>query len=323
MEYALTIGMLVSGLFFGWTIGSHYTGATMGMAYGAGVIKSRTLSVALIAVFVLIGATVDSSHVVATVGAGIIRAQDLTPLGAMVMMGTAALITAANTWMKWPVSTSQLACFSVVGAALAMHAPVFWGTTIILLFVTWIGTPLASGLLALGFTRAIDGVSERFGARMDRPLRWLLLGASCYAAYTLGANNTGNAVGVFYGLHLMNAMQAGFVGGVVMAIGALTWGRPILEKVGKGLVDLDLRMGLGAKLAQSLTAHTAAWAGYPTSMNQALLGGMAGAAGARGQKPMSWKAVREIAFSWFFTPLLAGATSFVLYSGLSWMLRTR
>jgi hypothetical protein len=39
MERYLTIGMVLSGLFFGWTVGSHYTGATMGMAYGAGVIK--------------------------------------------------------------------------------------------------------------------------------------------------------------------------------------------------------------------------------------------------------------------------------------------
>ncbi len=36
----LVIAMVASGLFFGWTIGSHYTGATMGMAYGSGVIKS-------------------------------------------------------------------------------------------------------------------------------------------------------------------------------------------------------------------------------------------------------------------------------------------
>ncbi|HMO29895.1 inorganic phosphate transporter [Enterovirga sp.] len=323
MDQVLTIGMLVSGLFFGWTIGSHYTGATMGMAYGSGLIRSRTLATVLIAVFVLIGATFDSSHVVSTVGTGIIRDQDLTPLGAMVMMLTAALVTAANTWMKWPVSTSQLACFSVVGAALAMHAPVFWGTTVALLFVTWIGTPLASGLFGFVLTGLVDRISGRYGGRAERGLRWLLLAASCYAAYTLGANNTGNAVGVFYGLHEMSQMQAGFVGGLVMALGALTWGRPTLEKVGTGLVELDLNMGVGAKLAQSITAHTAAWFGYPTSMNQALLGGMAGASGARGRKPMSWDAVREIVFSWFFTPVLAGIVSFGLYTVLSWLLGVR
>jgi phosphate/sulfate permease len=238
-------------------------------------------------------------------------------------MLTAAFVTAANTWMKWPVSTSQLACFSVVGAALAMGAPIFWGTTVVFLFVTWIGTPVVSGLLGFVFTRIADNISGHYGRRAETGLRWLLLAASCYAAYTLGANNTGNAVGVFYGLHQMSEMQAGFIGGIAMAIGALTWGRPILDKVGKGLVDLDLNMGVGAKLAQGITAHTAAWLGYPTSMNQALLGGMAGATGARGREPMSWKAVREIAFSWFFTPVLAGVVSFALYAGLSWSLHLR
>jgi phosphate/sulfate permease len=323
MDRILQIGMLVSGLFFGWTIGSHYTGATMGMAYGSGLIRSRLAATALIAAFVLLGATFDSAHVVSTVGTGIVRDADLTPLGAMVMMLTAALLTAGNTWMKWPVSTSQLACFSVVGAALGMGAPIFWGSTVVLLFVTWIGTPIASGVLGFFLTHAADLISPEHAGPAEKFLRVLLLAGSCYAAYTLGANNTGNAVGMFFGLHLMTQMQAGFLGGVVMAMGALTWGRPILDKVGKGLVDLDPHMGVGAKFAQSIVAHTAALCGYPTSMNQALLGGMAGATAARGRAPISWRDVKEIVFSWFFTPILAGMVSFALYMALSWSLHRR
>ncbi|HEY0145319.1 MAG: inorganic phosphate transporter [Methylovirgula sp.] len=140
-----------------------------------------------------------------------------------------------------------------------------------------------------------------------------MLGGCCYAAYTLGANNTGNAVGVFYGLKLATPMKAGFAGGLVMALGALTWGRPILEKMGKGIVELGLDMGIGAKLAQSLTAHTAAICGYPTSMNQALIGGIAGASRARGRETLNRRALTEIVFSWFFTPILAGVASFLLY----------
>ncbi len=317
----LTVGMVLSGLFFGWTIGSHYTGATMGMAYGSGVVKSPLTATLLIAVFVLLGATFESHNVVKTVGTGIIKGEDMTPLGAMVMMFTAALVTAANTWMKWPVSTSQLACFSVVGAALAMGAPVFWGTTIVFLCVTWVGTPILSGLLGYVFTHFTDWLMKGRSETADRLLRLALLIACCYAAYTLGANNTGNAVGVFYGLRLTTPMKAGFVGGIVMAIGALTWGRPILEKVGKGIVQLDLNMGVGAKVAQSLTAHTAAFLGYPTSMNQALIGGVAGAGGARGLKTIDLKAMKEIVVSWFLTPVVAGIVSFVLYHVFSFVLK--
>jgi phosphate/sulfate permease len=292
----------------------------MGMAYGSGVIKRPIVACLLIAVFVILGATFESHNVVKTVGTGIIRGEDMTPLGAMVMMFTAALVTAANTWFKWPVSTSQLACFSVVGSALAMGAPVFWKTTITFLFVTWIGTPILAALLGYFLTKVTDRVMRNCSARSTKCLEWALLAACCYAAYTLGANNTGNAVGVFYGLKLMTPMKAGFIGGIVMAIGALTWGKPILEKVGKGIVQLDLNMGVGAKLGQSITAHLAASMGYPTSMNQALIGGVAGAGGARGLKTLNRKALVEIAFSWFFTPFVAGIISFTLYKVMSLML---
>ncbi len=320
MDRYLEIGAVLSGLFFGWTIGSHYTGATMGMAYGAGVIRKPMTALLLIAFFVILGATFESHNVVATVGTGIIPARFMTPLGAMVMMFTAAFVTAANTWMKWPVSTSQLACFSVVGAALGMGAPVNWNTTIVFLFITWVGTPIASAVLGFGLTRLADRLMLGRSERHVRILRWLLLAACCYAAYTLGANNTGNAVGVFYGLKLVSPMKAGFVGGVVMAVGTMTWGKRILEKVGKGIAAVDLNMGIGAKLAQSITAHTAAVLGYPTSMNQALIGGVAGAGGARGLHTLNRRALAEIVFSWFFTPVLAGVVSFLIYVSASWAL---
>ena len=104
-------------------------------------------------------------------------------------------------------------------------------------------------------------------------------------------------------------------------IGALTWGRPILEKVGKGIVQLDLSMGVGAKMARSITAHTAAFIGYPTSMNQALVGGVGGAGGARGLKTVDLKAMKEIVISWFLTPVVAGIVSFVLYKIFSFVLK--
>ena len=317
MEFYLTLGMIFSGLFFGWTIGSHYTGATMGMAYGSGVIKKPSTALILIAVFVILGATFESHNVVKTVGTGIIRGEDMTPLGAMVMMFTAAIVTAANTWMKWPVSTSQLACFSVVGSAVAMKVPVNWSTTIVFLAITWIGTPILSAILGYIFTHLTDFMLKNKSERANKYVGYALVLGCCYAAYTLGANNTGNAVGVFFGLKLMTPMKAGFIGGLVMAIGALTWGRRILEKVGKGIVQIDLNMGVGAKVAQSLTAHTAAFLGYPTSMNQALIGGVAGAGMARGLKTIDLNAMKEIVISWFLTPIVAGIVSFSLYKFFS------
>jgi phosphate/sulfate permease len=80
------------------------------------------------------------------------------------------------------------------------------------------------------------------------------------------------------------------------------------------IVQLDLPMGVGAKLAQNVTAHTAAFVGYPTSMNQALIGGVAGAGSAQGLQTLNRKAMSEIIVSWFLTPVVAGIVSFCLYT---------
>lgn len=151
MDAVYLVGMIASGLFFGWTIGSHYTGAVMGTAFGAKLITPRNATI-LIALCVLLGATLESHNVVKTVGTGVIDAKDMTIFGAMIMMLTAALVTAANTWLKLPVSTSQLAIFSVVGAAIGMKAPVHWSTTIVALAITWAGTPVVGAILGFILT---------------------------------------------------------------------------------------------------------------------------------------------------------------------------
>jgi phosphate/sulfate permease len=317
MDTVYLIGMVLSGLFFGWTIGSHYTGAVMGTAFGAKLIKPRNATI-LIAIFVLLGATLESHNVVKTVGTGVINANDMTVFGAMIMMLTAALVTAANTWLKLPVSTSQLAIFSVVGAAIGMKAPVFWSTTIVALAITWVGTPIVGCILGFILTKIMDITMKKSTEQIKKITGYLLILVCCYAAYTLGCNNTGNAVGVFFGTGAIKSrMMAGFIGGIVMAIGALTWGRPLLEKVGLHIVSLDLNSAVGAQLAQGITAHIAASLGYPTSMNQAMIGGIAGAGLARGIKAIDMKVMKEIVISWFLTPVIGGIVAFCLYSLLS------
>jgi len=167
MDTVYLIGMILSGLFFGWTIGSHYTGAVMGTAFGAKLIKPRNATI-LIAIFVLLGATLESHNVVKTVGTGVIEAQYMTIFGAMIMMLTAAVVTAANTWLKLPVSTSQLAIFSVVGAAIGMKAQVQWETTILALAITWVGTPILGTILGFILTRVMDTLMGRSTAKMKK-----------------------------------------------------------------------------------------------------------------------------------------------------------
>lgn len=317
METFYIVGMIISGLFFGWTIGSHYTGAVMGTAYGAKIfdIKKATL---LMAICALLGATFQSHEVIKTVGVGIIPIEYLTPFRAMIMMLNAALVTAVNTWLKLPISTAQLACFSIVGVGLAIDAPVSWENTMLPLAITWVGTPVVGCVLGYIFTKTAGIIKAKTAEAIKK---YILILACCYASFTLGANNSGLAVSVLYGSGTVKSLLlAGFIGGVVVAIGALTWGRPLLEKVGLHIVQLEINSAIGAQFGQATTAYIAALLGYPTSMNQAIVGAIGGAGLARGVKYIQLKVVKEIVINWFVSLIVSGFTAYFLYKLFSLLL---
>ena len=123
------------------------------------------------------------------------------------------------------------------------------------------------------------------------------------ASLTMGANDVSNATAVFLTTHRFDVFTAGLVGGVGLAIGVVTWGRPLLMRVAFDVVKMDLTMATAAQLVQGLVVLTAVWFGYFTSMNQALIGAMAGAGLARGRETVQWPMVRGILLGWILGPM--------------------
>ncbi|NUQ21677.1 MAG: inorganic phosphate transporter, partial [Gemmatimonadaceae bacterium] len=63
----MTILLVALAFSFAWSIGSHYTGACMGMPYALGAVGART-ALALMAPLALAGAALASGGVATTVG---------------------------------------------------------------------------------------------------------------------------------------------------------------------------------------------------------------------------------------------------------------
>ncbi len=146
-------------------------------------------------------------------------------------------------------------------------------------------------------------------------LRWLpalLVAVGVFASFTLGANDVSNATGAFILTHLFSLTLAGLIGGVAMAVGALTWGRRILHTVAFDVVRMDLTMASAAQGVQALVVIVAATQGYFTSMNQALIGAMAGAGFARGRETVQRKQILGILRGWAIGPLSGLALAFAL-----------
>jgi inorganic phosphate transporter, PiT family len=150
-----------------------------------------------------------------------------------------------------------------------------------------------------------------------RFLPLLLVCVGMAASFVLGANDVSNATGVFILTHLFSLTVAGLIGGVAMAVGTLTWGRRILKTVAFDVVKMDLTMASAAQGVQALVVLAAVTQGVFTSMNQALIGAMAGTGLARGRETVQRRQILGILRGWLIGPLSGITLAFVL----EWLLR--
>jgi inorganic phosphate transporter, PiT family len=311
--------LIVLSLAFAWSMGAHYTGAVMGMPYASRSIRLRPALVTM-SVFTVVGATLGSHGVQITVGTHIVDVHEVTLPMLVVMELGAFVLTTAYTYAKVPTSTIQILVFCIVGTAVAAHATVNW-TTIGRLAVVWVLAPPVA--LALGFvlTRLLDalvpGAKRPYAEQRGTLLPRLLVLVGVGAAFVLGANDVANAVGVWSSVRLTSQFAAGLVGGVAMAAGALTWGRRILDRVAFDIVKVDLAMATAAQFVQALVVVLAVTQGLFTSMNQALVGALAGAGLARGRATVETGTLLAVLEGWAVSPVSGFTLCFLLERGLT------
>jgi PiT family inorganic phosphate transporter len=343
---------------FAWNLGAHYTGATMGMPYASRSI-SLWPSLAIVALFAFLGATIASGRVEETVGLRLVADHQIQPVTAIVIVASGASLTMLFNYLRLPTSTIQILVFSVIGAATAAGLAVDW-PTLYKLAVVWIAAPLAAATLGFGLTRVLDHVvppgaaqeqarrqlqqsrgpvrrpsslarlvpgipleladDVRQQAIQERPrnpaivlaaLRSLplaLITVGVCASFVMGANDVANATSGLILVHAVSLRTAGAIGGAAMFIGALTWGKRILQRVAFDVVRLDLVMASAAQGVQALVVILAVSQGLFTSMNQALIAAMAGTGLARGRETVQRAELLAIVRGWLIGP----AAGFVL-----------
>ncbi len=306
--------LVVVSLGFAFSIGAHYTGACMGMPYAAGAIRLGP-ALLLMAPLAFLGAAVASEGVETTVGHGIL-ATPTVALGIALAVVTAALVlTSAYNFVTIPTSTIQILVFSTVGAGLAAGLPIDW-TTIGTLVVLWALAPFAAVGAGFLFVRVADrlrpGPVGSLGLGRTAAMGLVAVGSA--ASFAMGANDVANASGALVMTGLFGLLLAGAVGGAGLALGVLTWGRPLLTRVAFDLVRLDARMATCAQLAQSAVILVSVSFGLFTSMNQALVGAMIGTGVARGQSTVLWRTIRSVLVGWAVGP----ASGLLLGFALAW-----
>jgi inorganic phosphate transporter, PiT family len=298
------IVLVLVALAFAWSMGAHYTGACMGMPYAT---RSISLRAALwtMAPLTLIGATFLSHKVLLNVGHNILVANRLDAPPAIAIIAAAFLLTAVFTQRRVPTSTIQILVFCIIGTGAALNFAVRWDT-VLHLAVLWIVAPFVAFGLGYVFTKIFDAVPGFANSGVTGHVGRALVIVGGAASLTMGANDVSNATAVFLTTGLSGPLLAGLIGGAGLALGVLTWGKPLLERVAFDVVELDMAMATAAQLVQALVVLTAVLLGYFTSMNQALIGAMAGTGFARGRETIDRQVIFGILRGWIVGPA-AGA----------------
>src|SRR5438552_6517060 len=218
----LTALLIVLAIGFAWSIGAHYTGAVMGMPHALRAIGAWP-ALLLMAPLAFLGATFASHGVEQRVGSGL-TAVPLSVELQVVVIGVAFAVTTFFNRFRMPTSTIQILVFSIVGVSLATGIGVNWGA-IGHLVIVWAVAPVAAIFLGYLLTLGLDRLSlgERIGTA--------LVAMGAVAAFAMGANDVSNASGALVGTGTFSPLEAGAVGGAAIAVGVLTWGKPLLRRV--------------------------------------------------------------------------------------------
>lgn len=322
----MTVLLVVLAVGFAYSMGAHYTGACMGMPHALRAISARW-ALAVMAPLTLLGATVASHGVEHTVGHDLLAGAGLSVTGLVIVIGIAFGLTSAFNRLRIPTSTIQILVFTVAGAGMGAGLRVKWAT-IGTLAAIWASAPVAAAGLGYLLTRAMDllpgvrveGVvtapavptAASHGRAAGRWLAGSLVGVGALASFAMGSNDVANATGSLVGAHTFSPLTAGFIGGLGLALGVLTWGRPLLERVAFDIVTVDRPMATAAQLVQAAVVLAAVACGFFTSMNQALVGAMTGTAAARGRHTVHAATLVGILRGWIIGPGAGVALAYCL-----------
>jgi len=305
--------LLGAGAYVGWNIGANDTANCIGTTVGCGLISFRKAAI-LVAVFVIIGAMLQGQHVMKTISKGIVNAE-LDYLAVCVVLICSGFFVTLATFFRIPTSTSQAIVGGVVGIGLAVGAEVNF-SKFILIAESWIICPVLVMILSYGFMHLVVLVLRKFGSRtllFQHALGWLAIASACYVAYSMGANNAGNAVGPIANLDIFPPKLLLFISGLSIAIGALTYGKKVADTVGKGITQLDIPGAFVAQVSSAFGMHLFSLFGIPVSTSSAIVGAVVGVGLVKGARSISKKTIVTILVGWISTPTLAGSFSFLLY----------
>ncbi len=329
---------ITSGLFLGWSLGANDAANVFGTAVGSKMLSFRRAAF-IASIFVVLGAVFQ--------GRG--AADTLNELGAVDALGGAftvalcsAVIVFAMTRKSLPVSTSQAIVGAIMGWSYFTGNPVDY-KVLLKIVGTWISGPVLGMLFASGLFILMRWMLRKSSIHiimLDQVIRISLILSGAFGAYSLGANNIANVMGVFvnsapdifldFGIFTIDGVQILFLlGGLAIAIGIFTYSERVMNTVGNGILALTPEAAIVVVLAHSLVLFIFSSQSLsnflvsvglppiplvPVSSTQVVIGAVLGIGLVKGVREIKFKALGGVFVGWILTPVVAGVlTYFALF----------
>ena len=327
---------LTSGLFLGWSLGANDAANVFGTAVGSRMVRFTTAAI-ICGIFVILGAFVSGTGAAQTLG----KLGAINAIGGSFMAALAAGLTVY--WMTklgLPVSTSQAIIGSIIGWNLYSDSYTDI-SSLLKILSTWIICPLLSAVIAALLFFLAKKFVRKMGIgliRFDGYTRLALILAGAFGAYSLGANNIANVMGVFvpvspfpemqlgYGYSVSPAQQLFLVGGLAIAVGVFTYSKRVMVTVGSELMTLTPLAAWVAVMSHSIVLFLFASERLeqllanmslptiplvPVSSSQAVVGAVIGIGMLQGGREIQWPRVYGIVRGWVITPVISCLVCFV------------
>ena len=327
---------LSSGLFLGWSLGANDAANIFGTAVGTRMVRFKTAAI-VASIFVILGAVIQGAGANHTLG----KLGNVSTLAAAFTVALSAALTVYwMTKMSLPVSTSQAIVGAIIGWNFYTNNPTDVNT-LVKIVSTWISGPILGGLFAILLFILVKKITKKTRIHLlyrDSYIRYGLLIVGAFGAYSLGANNIANVMGVFTGaidlptidlfLFQMDSTQQLFlIGGIAIAFGIITYSRHVMETVGNTLMPLSSEAAIVVVLSQALVLFIFSSQGLsdaiqsiglpaiplvPVSSSQVVIGSIIGIGLYKGGKEIKYNILGSISLGWIATPIVAGVIAFFM-----------
>jgi len=323
----ILLGLGLSAI-IAWSIGANDMANSISIAVGSNIIRYR-YAIFIFVFSQFLGAVLQGYMVMKTLGRGIVFNIDI--------IGAISSIIAASLWINimtlkgLPISTTHSVTSAVIGVGIAYkfinHMEISINIDVIIkIILSWTVSPLAAMVLAI----LSYSILTRIRNPSELMLKIMIILLSIFSAYSFGANDVANAVGVYvcitsniYGIpELISMRLLSLFASFFIALGGLTLGQRVVKTMAYKITRLDIYTAVASGFSNAFTVwlfttvpYILFGYGMPISTTYVAVGSIIGAGiiKSRNIHAIDIRAVIFIFISWVLTLPLVALSSMSIY----------